>query len=165
MSSLGYLKITKDDALNESRFTAVVDYAESHGFGPVEFVESADRGPSGSLDFGGRRWQPVRLDWIIEEKCRPGDRLIVPGFTTIARSIQQIHQVLQAMKGRNTSLHIVDRGIVVDPKEAEGPTRLSLGSAALFADFEREIIMVSMKEALKAKLEKGPKRRAPGPAR
>jgi hypothetical protein len=41
---------------------------------------------------------------------------------------------------------------------------LSVDSAALFADFEREVMTVSMKEALAARLKKGTKRRRPGAA-
>jgi DNA invertase Pin-like site-specific DNA recombinase len=152
MSCLGYLKVSEDSELNESRSRAVAAYAESRGLGPVELAESAGPG----------RWKPVRLDWLIEEKCHPGDSLIVPDFTTIARSMQEIHRILSAMQGRGASLHIVDRGIVVEPEDDGVPARLSLASATLFADLEREVMTVSMKEALKTRLKKGTKRRRPG---
>jgi DNA invertase Pin-like site-specific DNA recombinase len=154
MSCLGYLKVSEDDGLNERRSRTVADYAKSSGLGTVEFAESAGPG----------RWKPVRLDWLIEEKCRPGDRLIVPDFTTIARSLQEIHRILSAMKGRGIALHIVDRDIVVEPVDDGVPARLSLASAALFADLEREVMTVSMKEALKTRLGKSTKRRRSGSA-
>jgi DNA invertase Pin-like site-specific DNA recombinase len=154
MSCLGYLKVSSDDGRNESRSRAVAAYAGSHSLGPVEFPEST----------GSGGWKPVRLDWLVEEKCQPGDSLLVPDFTAVARSMQEIHRVLSAMGGRGISLHIVDRGIVVDPRAEAAPATLSAGTAALFADFEREVMTVSMREAIKAKLEKGHKRRGPGPA-
>jgi len=151
---LGYLKASADDGRNESRSKAISAYAASLGLAPVEFPESA----------GSGTWRPVRLDWLIEEKCRPGDSLVVPDFTTIARSMQEIHRILSAMKGRGIALHIVDREIVVEPGDTGVPARLSVDSAALFADFEREVMTVSMKEALAARLKKGTKRRRPGAA-
>ena len=151
MSTLGYLKVTDDDEANELRRSAVCGYAEAQSLGEVEFAESA----KGS-------WKPVRLDWLIEEKCLLGDLLIVPDLATIVRSIQKLHQILSAMKERGITLRIVDRDIVVKPEENEGPARLSLASAALFARFEREIIMASTKEAIKATL--GKTRRKPRPA-
>jgi DNA invertase Pin-like site-specific DNA recombinase len=154
MSCLGYLKASSDDGLNESRSKAVVAYAGSRGLGPVEFPEST----------GSGRWKPVRLDWLIEERCGPGDCLLVPDFTAVARSMQEIQRILSAMQGRGVSLHIVDRCLVVDPRVDSGPPSLSVGTAALFADFEREVMTVSMREAIKAKLEKGHKRRGQSPA-
>ena len=154
MAILGYLRVTEDGNLDKARAGKVDDYARTRGLGPVEFVESDGRGG----------WKPVRLDWLVEEKCSPGDSLIVPDFTTIARSMQEIHRILSAMKGRMTSLHIVDRGIVVDPEAESPPAVLNVETAALFAGFEREVMTVSMKEALKPRLGRGQKRRGPGPA-
>ena len=154
MAILGYLRVTEDRGLDGARAGKIAAYAESRGLDPVEFVESDRRGG----------WKPIRLDWLIEEKCRPGDSLIVPDFTTIARSMQDIHRILSAMKGRRTSLHIVDRGIIVDPEDESPPAVLNAGTAALFADFEREVITVSLRESLKTRLEKGRKWHGQSPA-
>ena len=154
MSSLAYLRVSDDEARDRLRAGLVAGYAEARGLGPVQFVESAIHD----------QWKPVRLDWLIEEKCGAGDNLIVPDFTTIARSVQEFHRVLSVMKFRGTRLHIVDRGILVDPAADAAPAVLNVETAALFAGFEREVMTVSMKEALKPRLGRGQKRRGPGPA-
>ena len=69
--------------------------------------------------------------------------------------MQQLHQVLVVCRTRDLSLHIARQGLAAMPESGKEPdARFSERVAALYAEFEREIVAAASKEALDARARK-----------
>lgn len=134
----------------EADRAAVLHYARGRGLAEPEFPERAAAGGA---------WRTVMLSSFLQERCGPGDTVIVPDVARIARSITYLHQVLVVCRSRGASLHIVRQGLAAAPAAAPDLGALphhpfSEPVAALYAEFEREIIAAASKEALDARARK-----------
>jgi hypothetical protein len=177
MPTYGYLRAASDTADNEASRQEILRYAAERGLGEVVFVELAASSVPAAC-----RWKIVPIASLVNGRCAPGDHLIVPSISRIARSMQQIHQVLSVCENRGITLHILRNGIVVPGKVPSGsreegsagqdgragvqepqlePAVLSAKTAALFAAFELEIMVAASKEVLEP--HPGGWRRRPGP--
>ena len=143
MAVYGFVRVTEElDEIASGR-DAVRDCACAHGLGEVLFPEA----PAQPLEADPALWKPVRLAWLLQEKLQPGDELVVPDMSRVARSMQDISQLLGVCAARDIVLHVAKEDLVVRPDAAgAGLTR---ENAALFAEFERQIVVAAMKDAYK----------------
>lgn len=91
---------------------------------------------------------------------RNGDIFVVTKLDRLARSLPDLHRILERLNDREVTLHILDMGL--DTSTANG--KLMLQMMASFAQFEREIMLERQKEGIaKARLEGKYKGRKPVP--
>lgn len=148
MAVYGYLGVSERAAFladYDGDRTAVTEYARRRNLGEPEFPELT----------GGGAWRTVMLSAFLQERCQAGDTVIAPEVSRIARSMQQLHQVLVVCRARDVSLHIARQGLAAMPESGkEQDARFSERVAALYAEFEREIVAAASKEALDARARK-----------
>lgn len=143
MAVYGFVRVTEElDEIASGR-DAVRDCARTHGLGELLFPEA----PATPIEADPALWKPVRLAWLVQEKLQPGDDLVVPDMSRVARSMQEISQFLSVCAARRIVLHVAKEDLTVRPDAAgAGLTR---ENAALFAEFERQIVVAAMKDAYK----------------
>lgn len=149
MATFGYERVSTELQNNDKFQDAILRYANERKLGNVEFVEEKISGT--------KKWQERKLGWLLNEKCKEGDVIIVPELSRLARSIQQIYEVMNICNEKHITLHIIKNGLIVSPENNELTTKLTLGICAVFAEFERDIIVSRTKEALQAKKAQGVK--------
>ncbi len=142
--AVGYMRVSTDKQELEKNRLAILEYANHNGW-QVEFVEET---ASGKLD-----WRKRKLAEVIEGGVRI---LIVPELSRLARSIGQIWEIIQEAEKRNFEIHILKEKLIIK-KDKDLQTKAMLSVFAMVADFERELISLRTKEALRAKKEKGEK--------
>lgn len=147
MSAFGYERVSTDYQDNSKFKDEILRYSNLHMLGNVEFVEE--------IVSGTKSWKDRQLGHLINQKCKEGDVIIVPELSRLARSIQQIYEILTVCEQRKITLHIIKNGLVVAPDQQELTTKLTIGICAVFAEFERDIIVSRTKEALAAKKKAG----------
>jgi hypothetical protein len=143
MAVYGFVRVTEElDEIASGR-DAARDCARTHGLGELLFPEA----PATPIEADPALWKPVRLAWLVQEKLQPGDDLVVPDMSRVARSMQEISQFLSVCAARRIVLHVAKEDLTVRPDAAgAGLTR---ENAALFAEFERQIVVAAMKDAYK----------------
>jgi DNA invertase Pin-like site-specific DNA recombinase len=149
MATYGYLRVSTEQQNNDKFDDTILRYANERRLGNVEFIEE--------VISGTKSWKTRKLGSLILEVCKEGDSIIVPELSRLARSIQQIYEIMEICQKRNITLHIIKNGLIINPNEKELTTKLTLGICAVFAEFERDIIVSRTKEALQAKKASGVK--------
>jgi DNA invertase Pin-like site-specific DNA recombinase len=143
----GYLRVSTLEQDNEKFKSNILHYANEKDLGKVIFVEEKI---SGKKD-----WKTRELGILIN-KLNKDDVFIVPELSRLARSISQIYQIIDELKNKKVSLHIIKQKIVISGN-MDMMTKMFISNLSLFAELERDFISQRTKEGLQATRERGVK--------
>jgi DNA invertase Pin-like site-specific DNA recombinase len=158
-NTIGYIRVSTVDQDPAKNRAAILEYANKHGLGKVEFVEEK---VSGILT-----WKKRKLAEVVESMAS-GANLIVPELSRLGRSILDILEVLNVLKQKHVAVHGVKENKILNSDGVESKVMSTF--LALFAEIERDLISMRTKEGLAAKRAAGvtlgrPKGKGPGKSR
>ena len=136
MANYAYLRVSTHAQDVENQKLSVLDYCNSQGIAPIEFVEDTTS--------GRRSWRDREIGRLLET-ADAGDVLVAAEVSRLARSTLQVLELLQAAADRGVTVHIAKNRMVLDQSLPATITATILGLAA---QIEREFISARTKEAL-----------------
>ena len=143
MTNFAYLRVSTTKQDTENQKLSVLDYCNSHGLVPVEYIEDTS---SGKL-----HWKERPIGDILQ-RANPNDHIIVAEVSRLGRSTLQVLEILEYAATQNVSIHIAKNNITMDGSIQSTITVTILGLAA---QIEREFISARTKEALAQRKAKG----------
>jgi putative DNA-invertase from lambdoid prophage Rac len=138
-----YLRVSTASQSVENQKYGLLEYANSRGFAPVEFVEET---VSRSKD-----WRARKLGGIIDA-AMPGDVILCSEITRLAGTTLQVLEIIKAVLDKGAYIHITKQGIIFDESLQTQIMAVCLGLAS---QIERHFISQRTKEALKVAREAG----------
>lgn len=142
MSTFAYLRVSTADQDNEKFRSQILDYANDHHLGHVDFVMEKI---SGKKD-----WRKRKLGELILSTCVTGDVIITPELSRLTRSIGQVYDIVQVCQDKRLTLHIVKQSIVIGPSEMDISTKALISAFALVAEIERDFASIRTIEGIAA---------------
>ena len=140
MATIGFIRVSTLDQDTEKNKLDILQFANVHKLGNVEFVEEK---VSGTKDYKKRK-----LGALLDTMTK-GDVLIVPELSRIARSVVQILEVIQVTQDKDITLYSLKENFCsLDNSIASTVTKTIF---ALVAQIERELISLRTREALHAR--------------
>ena len=136
MANYAYLRVSTHTQDVENQKLSVLDYCNSQGIAPIEFVEDTTS--------GRRSWRDREIGRLLET-ADAGDVLVAAEVSRLARSTLQVLELLQAAAERGVPVHIAKNRMVLDQSLPATITATILGLAA---QIERGFISARTKEAL-----------------
>jgi DNA invertase Pin-like site-specific DNA recombinase len=101
----GYLRVSTDGQEVESQKLGLLEYANRHGFAPMELVaETVSRAAD---------WKSRELGALLE-RAGQGDVILTPEFTRLAATPGQVFTFLEAATVKGITLHVTKTGTVMD---------------------------------------------------
>ncbi len=154
MINYAYLRVSTDTQDIENQKLGILEYCNARQLVPVEFVEETK---SSRIS-----WEDREIGQILA-RLQPGDNVIVAEISRMARSALQVLKILELAAKKETTVHIVKNGMVIDGSMQATITATVLGLAA---QIEREFLSLRTKEALAYRKSQGlPLGRPRGPAK
>lgn len=140
MATKAFLRVSTLEQDTEKNKIDILQFANQHRLGNVEFVEEH---VSGTKDYKKRK-----LGALLDSMTS-GDVLIVPELSRIARSITQILEVIKVTKDKGITLYSLKENF----NNSEDSITATVTSTifALVAQIERELISLRTREALHAR--------------
>ena len=80
----------------ENQKLSVLDYCNSQGIAPIEFVEDAASGRKG--------WRDREIGRVLDESAETGDVLVAAEVSRLARSTLQVLELLQEAAQRGVAV-------------------------------------------------------------
>lgn len=140
MATKGFIRVSTIDQNTEKNRLDILQFANSHKLGNVEFIEEK---VSGTKDYKKRK-----LGTLLDTMTK-NDVLIVPELSRIARSTIQILEVIQLTQDKGITLYSLKENFCnMDNSIASTVTKTIF---ALVAQIERELISLRTREALHAR--------------
>lgn len=146
MSTIGFIRVSTIDQDTEKNKLDILQFANTHKLGNVEFVEEK---VSGTKD-----WKKRKLGVLLDSMVK-GDVLIVPELSRIARSTLQILEVIQITQDRGIRFYSIKENF--DNMDSSISSTVTKIVFALVAQIERELISLRTREALHARRQAGQK--------
>lgn len=144
MATIGFIRVSTLDQDTEKNKLDILQFANTHKLGNVEFVEEK---VSGTKDYKKRK-----LGALLDSMTS-GSVLIVPELSRIARSTIQILEVIQITQDKGITLYSLKENFCnMDNSIASTVTKTIF---ALVAQIERELISLRTREALHARKQAG----------
>lgn len=140
MKTIGFIRVSTLDQDTEKNKLDMLQFANSHKLGNVEFVEEK---VSGTKDYKKRK-----LGTLLDS-MNNGDVLIVPELSRIARSTIQILEVIQLTQDRGVTLYSLKENFCNQDNSIASTVTKTI--FALVAQIERELISLRTREALHAR--------------
>jgi hypothetical protein len=129
MTTYAYLRISTDEQDVDNQRYGLFLYANTHGLGPLQFVEDT---ASGRL-----AWRDRAVGRLLTETVRAGDAVLFAEISRMARSTLQVLEMLEHCMRQGVSVHIAKQQLVLDGSIQSRITATVLGLAA---EIEREMI-------------------------
>lgn len=146
MTTIGFIRVSTLDQDTEKNKLDMLQFANLHKLGNVEFVEEK---VSGTKDYKKRK-----LGVLLDNMCS-GDVLIVPELSRIARSTIQILEVIQITQDKGITLYSLKENFCNQDNSIASTVTKTI--FALVAQIERELISLRTREALHARKATGMK--------
>jgi DNA invertase Pin-like site-specific DNA recombinase len=137
MTTYAYLRVSTDQQDVAYQRYGLFVYANTHGLGPLQFVEDA---PSGRL-----AWRDRAVGRLLKETVHAGGAVLFAEISRMARSTLQVLEMLEYCMRQGVSVHIAKQQLVLDGSIQSRITAAVLGLAA---ETEREMISLRTTEAL-----------------
>jgi DNA invertase Pin-like site-specific DNA recombinase len=137
MAVYAYLRVSTDRQDVDNQRYGIVEYANTHGLGPLQFVEDA---LSGRL-----AWRDRAMGPLLTATTHPGDVVLFAEVSHMARSTLQVLDMLEACMERGLVVHIAKQRMVLD---GSMQSRIIATVLGLAAEIEREFIALRTREAL-----------------
>lgn len=142
MTNFAYLRVSTDRQDAKNQKFGVLDYCNSHGITPLEFIEDTVSGKT--------PWRERAIGTVLE-RAIAGDVIVVAEVSRLGRSTLQVLEILEAAAQKSVAVRIAKNHMVMDGSMQATITATILG---LIAQIEREFISSRTKEALaKRKIE------------
>jgi DNA invertase Pin-like site-specific DNA recombinase len=132
-----YLRISTDrqDVANQRH--GILEYANTHGLAPIQFVEDATS--------GREAWRERAIGQLLTAMASTGDVVIFAEVSRMARSTLQVLEMLEMGMARELHMHIAKQRMILD---GSLNSRIAATVLGLAAEIERELIAARTREAL-----------------
>ena len=137
MAVYAYLRVSTDEQDVDNQRHGILEYANSHNLGGLQFVEDNASGKT--------NWKDRKSGELITKTMQKGDVVLFAEVSRMARSVLQILEILEHCAKQEFTVHIVKQNMVFDDSLNSRITATVLGLAA---EIEREFISMRTKEAL-----------------
>ncbi|MFA5322150.1 MAG: recombinase family protein [Smithella sp.] len=141
--TVAYLQVSIFEQDTEKNKTDILKYANDSNFGKVHFVEEKIS--------GAKSWKVRRIKNIIDE-LGEGDRLILPEFSRLGRSMLEIMEILSVAREKGIAIYDVKNGWELNGSRESKVMAMTFNIAARI---QRDLISRRTTEALKAARAKG----------
>ncbi len=98
MATFAYLRVSTDEQDLDNQRHGILEYANSHRLGPLEFVEDAASGRIG--------WRDRAVGALLLETASEGDVVLFAEVSRMGRSTLQVLEMLETCMKRGLSVHI-----------------------------------------------------------
>ena len=140
MTTLAYLRVSRDDQDIKNQRLAILDYARRENVNIDRFIE---------IHISSRRTSQERgLDELLTN-LSAGDTLIVSEMSRLGRSVGEIINLVDSLIRKRTGLIAIKENIVLSNSQTL-QSKVMITMFSLFADVERELISMRTREALAA---------------
>lgn len=136
--TVAYLRVSTVDPDTAKNRHDIVEFVNVRGFGQVDFMEEKAS--------GARSWKERKIKGIIDELGK-GDRLIVPEFSRLGRSLLEIMEIMSMAKGKGIAVYDVKNGFELHDTIQSKVMAMAFGIAA---EIERDLIKKRTMEGLRA---------------
>ena len=137
MPTYAYLRVSTDRQDVDNQRYGILDYANTHGLTPVQFVQDAI---SGRL-----AWRDRAIGQLLTVRATAGDVVIFAEISRMARSTLQVLEMLEIGMERALHIHIAKQRMILD---GSLHSRIAATVLGLAAEIERELIAARTREAL-----------------
>ena len=137
MTTYAYLRVSTDrqDVANQRH--GILEYANAHGLGLIQFVEDA---------LSGRvAWRERAIGQLLTATATAGDVVIFAEISRMARSTLHVLEMLEIGMARQLHIHIAKQRMILD---GSLHSRIAATVLGLAAEIERELIAARTREAL-----------------
>jgi DNA invertase Pin-like site-specific DNA recombinase len=143
--TIAYLRVSTVEQDLEKNKADILSFANNKDFGKVKFVEEKVSGM--------KNWKNRKIKQVIDELSK-GDRLIVPEFSRLGRSMLEIMEMLSILKDKEVNVYAVKGNW-----ELNGSLQSKIMAMvfSIASEIERDLISKRTKEALRARKNAGVK--------
>jgi DNA invertase Pin-like site-specific DNA recombinase len=137
VTTYAYLRVSTDrqDVANQRH--GILEYANAHGLGRIQFVEDA---------LSGRvAWRERAIGQLLTATATAGDVVIFAEISRMARSTLHVLEMLEIGMARQLHIHIAKQRMILD---GSLHSRIAATVLGLAAEIERELIAARTREAL-----------------
>ena len=137
--TIAYLRVSTVEQDLEKNKADVLTFANNKDFGKVKFVEEKVSGT--------KNWKNRKIKQVIDDLSK-GDRLIVPEFSRLGRSMLEIMEMLSILKDKEVNVYAVKGNW-----ELNGSLQSKIMAMvfSIASEIERDLISKRTKEALRAR--------------
>ena len=137
--TIAYLRVSTVEQDLEKNKADILSFANNRDFGKVKFVEEKVSGT--------KNWKARKIKQVIDELSK-GDRLIVPEFSRLGRSMLEIMEMLSILKDKEVNVYAVKGNW-----ELNGSLQSKIMAMvfSIASEIERDLISKRTKEALRAR--------------
>jgi DNA invertase Pin-like site-specific DNA recombinase len=143
--TIAYLRVSTVEQDLEKNKADILTFANNKDFGKVKFVEEKVSGM--------KNWKERKIKQVIDS-LNTGDRLIVPEFSRLGRSMLEIMEMLSILKDKEVNVYAVK-----GEWELNGSLQSKIMAMvfSIASEIERDLISKRTKEALRARKNAGVK--------
>ncbi len=137
--TIAYLRVSTVEQNLEKNKADILTFANDRDFGKVKFIEEKVSGM--------KKWKDRKIKQVIDE-LNKGDRLIVPEFSRLGRSMLEIMEMLSILKDKEVNVYAVK-----GEWELNGSLQSKIMAMvfSIASEIERDLISKRTKEALRAR--------------
>ena len=137
--TIAYLRVSTVEQDLEKNKADILSFANNKDFGKVKFVEEKVSGT--------KNWKHRKIKEVIDALSK-GDRLIVPEFSRLGRSMLEIMEMLSILKDKEVNVYAVKGNW-----ELNGSLKSKIMAMvfSIASEIERDLISKRTKEALRAR--------------
>ncbi len=133
--TIAYLRVSTVEQDLEKNKADILSFANNKDFGRVKFVEEKVSGT--------KSWKSRKIKKVIDD-LNKGDRLIVPEFSRLGRSMLEIMEMLSILKDKEVNVYAVKGGWELNGSLQSKVMAISFSIAS---EIERDLISKRTKEA------------------
>jgi len=141
---IGYLRVSTIEQDTEKNEAAILKFVNDRNFGQVEFISEKVSGI--------KSWKNRKLQNVIES-MEKGDIMIVPELSRLGRSLVEVLEVLNILKDKEVKVYSVKENFQLNGNDMQSKVMSTM--LGLFAEIERDLIQMRVKEGLQAAKAKG----------
>jgi DNA invertase Pin-like site-specific DNA recombinase len=141
-----YLRISSDRQDARSQKEEVERYAEKNALEVTDWIEV-------EMSATKNGFKKRRIDELLHT-VRPGDTLIVPEISRLARSVKETHEICSALLKRKVQAHFVKQALQL---KDDLPSKIIVNAFGLAAEIEADLISQRTKAGLAAAKARGKK--------
>lgn len=137
MAVYAYLRVSTDQQDVENQRYGILEYANAHHLGSLQFVEDTVS--------GRQAWRDRVVGRLLIETAQAGDVVLFAEVSRMARSTLQVLEILEQAMSRELIIHIAKQRMILD---GSMQSRIMATVLGLTAEIERELISMRTIEAL-----------------
>jgi len=140
----GYIRVSTDKQNIDSQKLAIHQWASAERLHIDHFIE---------VTISSRKTLEARRIDDLMVAIQSGDSLVVTELSRLGRSLLQVITIVNALKDKGVSLHILKENIHTNENNLD--TTIKLGLFAILGEVERELLVQRTKEGLAAARARG----------